>query len=116
MNYPDRIGLFRKQEERLDGASYRSDIEGLFVISSEEIHDGQTWQHVSMSRQSRMPNYDDLTKVKRLFIGDDRKAIMVFPEADKHVNIHPFCLHLYSCLTADPLPEFSRIVAGKRTI
>jgi hypothetical protein len=46
--------------------------------------------------------------VKRDFIGDDAKAIMVFPEKKHHVNIHPFCLHLWVCMDDNPLPEFSR--------
>ena len=32
---------------------------------------------------------------------------MVFPERKFHVNIHPFCLHLWCCLDGDGLPEFS---------
>ena len=54
-----------------------------------------------------MPTYDDISLVKKVFIGEDKKAIMIFPEKKYHVNIHSFCLHLWHCLDGDGLPEFS---------
>jgi hypothetical protein len=41
-----------------------------------------------------------------MFVGSARKAVMVLPAEEEHVNIHPFCLHLYSPLDRDPLPDF----------
>jgi hypothetical protein len=64
-----------------------------------------------------LPDFDDLMIVKELFIGTEAKAIMVFPARSKHVNIHPHCLHLFSCMTGDPLPEFSsELEGGGRTL
>lgn len=81
---------------------------GLFVIVGGEKHGGKKWLHVSFSRKSRIPSYDDLLRVKKDFIGEDRKAVMVFPDKDHYVNLHPYCLHLYSCIDGDDgLPEFS---------
>ena len=79
----------------------------LSVIVSGVIEDGKRWLHVSFARKSRMPEYTDMAIVKRLFIGEDRKAIMILPEKRNHVNIHRYCLHLWSCLDGDGLPEFS---------
>lgn len=76
----------------------------------------QLWLHVSVSQVSRLPTYEELTEVKRRFIGEGRKAVMVFPEADMHVNDHDRCLHLFCCLSTDPLPEFSIVVDGKRRL
>lgn len=70
--------------------------------------DGKLWIHVSFSRRSRIPDYDDITRVKRDFIGDDKKAVMVFPALSEHVNIHPYCLHLWNCVDEDPLPDFTQ--------
>lgn len=80
---------------------------GLQVIASVAIFDdGREWLHVSFSRKNKMPTYDDLQLVKREFIGNDKKAVMIFPETKNYVNIHPNCLHLW--YSADnPLPEFS---------
>ena len=86
---------------------------GLFIISSAaEYDDGREWLHVSVSRKSRVPSYDDLTRIKRDFIGEDKKAVLVLPEKENHVNIHDYCLHLFYS-AENPLPEFS---AGLGTI
>lgn len=98
-----------------DGASLRND-QGLQVIVSGEFHDSKAWIHASLSRRSKMPTYEDLAMVKKVFVGDDKRAFMVLPDAAHHVNLHPFCLHLYCCIDGDGLPEFSAVVNGVRTI
>lgn len=86
---------------------------GLMIIASAgEYDDGREWLHISVSRKSRVPSYDELTRIKRDFIGDDKKAVLVLPEKKKHVNIHDYCLHLFYS-AENPLPEFS---AGMGTI
>ena len=95
---------------------------GLKVIVEIELHEntfegasiarGGHWMHVSFSRPTRVPNYAETKAVKALFIGHDRKAIMIFPAEGEHVNIHPHCLHLFSPLDADPLPDFRFIEGG----
>lgn len=86
---------------------------GLFVVASAAImQDGKEWLHISFSRKSKMPTYADLQLVKREFIGNDKKAIMVFPKEENYVNIHPNCLHLWYS-AENPIPEFSE---GKGTI
>ena len=90
-----------------DGKRYES-FYGLRVIMSGAIEqDGKKWIHVSLSRKSRMPTYKDITVVKRLFIGADKKALQVLEPESEHANIHPFCLHLWHCVDADPLPDFT---------
>ena len=89
-----------------DGYAFRSD-NGVVVIISGQIESGKRWLHVSLSRKGRMPEYSDISLVKKVFIGEDLKAIMVFPERKYYVNIHRFCLHLWACLDGDGLPEFS---------
>ena len=80
---------------------------GLIILASAgEYDDGKEWLHVSVSRKRRLPTYEELTRIKRDFIGKDKKAVFVLPEKEKHVNIHNFCLHLvYSA--ANPLPDFT---------
>jgi hypothetical protein len=83
---------------------------GLKVIfTADNIQgDGKTWLHVGMSRESRLPSYDDMRGVKDLFIGKLRQALQIFPRADKHVNIHPYCLHLWCAVEGDGLPDFGK--------
>lgn len=81
--------------------------DGLMVIAScGEYEDGKEWLHISFSRKSRIPSYDDLQRVKRDFIGEDKKAVFVLPERENYVNIHKNCLHLFYSKD-NPLPEFS---------
>lgn len=67
---------------------------------------GPRWIHLSCSREGRVPSYQDLTTMKKLFLGDDLAGIMVLPKQEEHVNIHPNCLHLFCPYGFDPLPDF----------
>ena len=110
MEKPEKIKnpLYWVVMEKLDGYAYSSD-NGLTVIQSIAIEDdGRRWMHTSFSRRSRVPDYKDIMKVKRDFIGENKKAIMIFPEKKNHVNIMPYCLHLFTCLDEDGIPEFSK--------
>lgn len=81
--------------------------DGLNVIASVgEYEDGKQWLHVSFSRRSKIPSYEDMQRVKRDFFGEDKKAVLVLPEKDNYVNINKNCLHLFYCKD-NPLPEFS---------
>lgn len=46
--------------------------------------------------------------MKRLFVGPDHRAIQVFAEESKHININPFVLHLWSVVAGGSLglPDF----------
>jgi hypothetical protein len=95
---------------RNDGVSYGNRSLGVCVISSVAPEsDGLWWHHVSVSRRSRLPTWDDLMMCKRIFMGAEATAIQVLPAASKHVNIHPYCLHLWRCLSAEgpKLPDFT---------
>lgn len=94
-------------ERRGDGISVRH-LSGLGVIVSvaKEL-DGKRWMHVSLSYRNRLPSYTDLVEAKNLFIGEEKTAYQVFPAKEKHINIHPYCLHLWHCLDGDPLPDFT---------
>ena len=94
-------------QQGADGAAYMG--VGLAVIASADVEsDGRRWAHVSLSRKHKMPSYEDIKLVKDLFIGPDREAYQVFPAANKHVNIHKYCLHLWTCLDGPALPDFTR--------
>jgi len=100
---------FRLTRKLEDGCSYYSDSRGIVVIqsASKEL-DGKLWLHTSYSRKNRIPTYQDTQFIKKHFIGDDKKAISVYPKKSEHVNIMPYCLHLWTCLDADPLPDFTQ--------
>jgi len=83
---------------------------GLKVLfSADPLSDpGKIWLHVSLSQKRRVPTYEEMTTVKKIFIGPTRQAVQIFPPEDEHINIHPYCLHLWSCLDGDGLPKFGK--------
>jgi hypothetical protein len=91
--------------------------DGLQVICSSDIEgDGHPWLHVSVSRKMQLPDYQDLCQVKKAFVGKRAKALMVFAPEDEHINDHPYCLHLFSRLDGDSLPDFRREVDGVKLL
>lgn len=91
-----------------DGEAWESmDLRVIWSMAVE--NDDRLWMHVSVSRSTRLPSYSDMTRVKELFVGIDRVAYTVLAPANKHVNIHPNCLHLWAVIDGDdPLPDFTR--------
>jgi hypothetical protein len=107
--------------EEPEGVALLSTTKGLKVIYSVDREaDGQLWLHLSLSRQSRLPSWDDLRYVKDAFLGADRVAYQVLPRAAEYVNLHPFVLHLWSCVDcepgSDPLPDFRKDLGGRKVI
>ena len=53
------------------------------------------WDHVSVSRRDRCPTWDEMEMVKRAFFRDDETAMQLHVPPSDHVNIHPYCLHMW---------------------
>lgn len=82
-----------------------------FIVTESKEQDGRWWRHASVSRMDKkMPTYHDLLELKRLTVGETRKAIQVFPPASEYVNLTDSVqvLHLWACMDEDPLPDFTR--------
>lgn len=56
---------------------------------------GEGWDHVSVSRRNRCPNWAEMDHVKRLFFRDDETAMQLHVPGNEHISNHPFCLHLW---------------------
>lgn len=56
---------------------------------------GEGWDHVSVSRQNRCPNWPEMEHVKRLFFKDDETAMQLHVPPSDHISIHPYCLHMW---------------------
>lgn len=63
----------------------------LKVIASDQ---GE-WDHVSVSRVNRCPNWPEMEFVKRTFFRDNETAMQLHVPPEDHVNVHPHCLHLW---------------------
>lgn len=107
---------YRLLHDGHDGRQWLSLDGRVSVIESvSRERDGRVWHHVSMARRTRMPEWEELTALKRAFVGD-REAYVVLPPEKRYVNIHPNCLHLWACLDVEDgavLPDFTH---GGKTI
>jgi hypothetical protein len=88
---------------------FRSPIDGgeLRVIAS----DGDGWDHVSVSRVNRAPNWSEMEFIKRKFFKDGETAMQLHVPVDQHINCHPHCLHLWRSQT-QPIPLPPGIMVG----
>lgn len=91
-------------------ASRPGDLFGAFRLGGMTIlatggDDEIPWEHVSVSRQDRTPNWAEMDRVKRLFWDDDETVMQLHVPRRLHVNAHPNCLHLWRPIdVAIPLP------------
>ena len=65
---------------------------------------GGGWDHVSVSRKNRVPNWAEMEHVARLFFRDDETAAQFHVPASDHINIHPNALHWWRSQEA-PFPR-----------
>lgn len=75
---------------------------------------GDGWDHVSVSRQTRCPNWQEMEHVKRLFFRDDETAMQLHVPPSDHINNHPFCLHLWRPQNVE-IPRPPSFMVGHRT-
>jgi len=54
---------------------------------------GEDWDHVSVSRGDRIPDWTEMEAVARLFFKPDEYAMQLHVPKNDHINFHPFCLH-----------------------
>ena len=65
--------------------------DGLVVIASW----GLGWDHVSISRSNRCPDWSDMCRVKDLFWDAEECVMQLHPPKSQYRNLHPYCLHLW---------------------
>lgn len=53
------------------------------------------WDHVSVSRPDRCPTWNEMTHIKRKFFKSEEEAMQLHVPASDHINMHPYCLHLW---------------------
>lgn len=90
-----------------DGVKYRTDQGLSIIVSGQREQDGRRWLHVSLARPNQLPIWQEVTHVKDVVIGRQKHAIQVLPPESQYVNIHPYCLHLWSCVDGNPIPDFT---------
>jgi len=75
--------------------------DGAFIVQFEgrPLHiiasNGLDWDHVSVSFLNRCPNWREMCFVKDLFWDESECVVQYHPPKTKHINFHPYCLHLW---------------------
>jgi hypothetical protein len=77
------------------------------IISCARELDERRWIHLSVASPYQLPSWEKLCEIRDLFLGTQRKALLILAPAAEHVNIHLHCLHLWHCLDGDGLPDFT---------
>lgn len=69
------------------------------------VSSGEGWDHVSVSRRNRCPNWTEMEHVKRMFFRDDAVAYQLHVPPAKHISLHDYCLHIWRPQDAQiPMP------------
>lgn len=97
------LRLLDMHRVQLQGMPRGDDREGAFVLASPVdraqlriiASNDMGWDHVSVSRQNRPPNWAEMSFVKRLFFGESETAMQLHVPVEDHVNLHPNTLHLW---------------------
>lgn len=79
------------------------DYDGVFTIPSPIdrapmrviASSGGGWEHVSVSRSTRCPNWPEMEHIKHLFFCDDETAMQLHVPPAAHINHHQYCLHIW---------------------
>ena len=75
------------------------------IASSGDPSIGVLWEHVSVSLPNRTPNWAEMCFVKDLFWDKEETVMQLHVPASRHINTHPYCLHLWRPKEGDiPLP------------
>lgn len=81
---------------------------GLKVIWS----NGEGWEHVSVSRRSRVPSYEDMCWIKSKWWWNPEHVVMqLHVGKSDHINCHSNCLHLWRP-TDQVIPTPPKIFVG----
>jgi hypothetical protein len=114
MTGPDIISLFGTIGDHTCGAFVVPspvDKRPLKVIASSAYG----WDHVSVSRVNRCPNWPEMDYVKRLFFEKHEVAMQLHVAEKDHINCHPFCLHLWRPWAVDGILLPPSFLVGPRT-
>jgi hypothetical protein len=63
----------------------------LVIVASSE----DQWDHVSVSRSNRCPNWPEMEHVKRMFFEPYEEAMQLHVPISEHISAHPHCLHIW---------------------
>jgi hypothetical protein len=66
----------------------------LCIVASSGL-DEIVWEHISVSRKNRTPNWQEMEHVRHAFAKPDETWVQFHVPVSDHINRHPHCLHLW---------------------
>jgi hypothetical protein len=63
------------------------------------------WDHISVSLPNRCPNWYEMEHIKRKFFKDDETVMQLHVPSSDHINMHPYCLHLWRPNNGQEIPR-----------
>jgi len=108
---PDQYRVSPKGWESPNGVNYgcfevHHNGNKMGVISSGSGPECAGWEHVSVSLKDRTPTWEEMCFIKDLFWSESETVVQYHVQSDKHINTHPFCLHMWKCIDKEfPMPE-----------
>ena len=73
--------------------------------------DGLGWEHISVSRPKRCPNWPEMCHVKDMFWDEEDCVLQYHPAKSEYIDNHPYCLHLWRP-TKQKVPYPNSILVG----
>jgi hypothetical protein len=96
-----RFRIYNEKLAQIYGEAIFTNDLGAFTIPyvAGDLHvlasNSHGWDHVSVSKEKRIPNWLEMDFIKKLFFKDDEYAFQYHVPASHNVNIHQNCLHLW---------------------
>jgi hypothetical protein len=119
---------YRKQSVAFPSTEV-GDLHGMFIVPASGLSkakirciassgwaDAVPWEHVSVQPippVRRCPTWEEMCFVKDLFWDEEDCVVQYHPPRSEHVNMAPFCLHLWRP-TKDEMPRPPSIAVGVR--
>jgi len=72
---------------------------------------GMGWEHVSVSRKNRCPNWPEMEYIRKLFFRPDETVMQLHVPEEEHINCHANCLHMWRPIDQE-IPQPPSIMVG----
>jgi|GEM_PF-6660273 len=70
----------------------------LSVIVTDELHNGQWWRHITTFKAGKPLSPYELNEIKSVFIGENKRALLLLPRKGDPIKGNENHLHLFSNL------------------
>ena len=74
---------------------------------------GGGWAHVSVSFRNRVPTWDEMCEIKRMFFHPEEICVEYHPAESEYVNNMPYCLHIWRP-QQEPIPTPPSWMVGSK--